>query len=84
MVRHSHNAIITRSVNAEYPIEVTEEGIVISFNDEHRQKVEFLFEVTEEGIVICVNEEQQCNNCDIMEQFDFNGLEIMFPISDGK
>ena len=46
---------------AEFPIEVTEEGIVICVNDEHPQKEEFPIEVTEEGIVICVNDEHFLN-----------------------
>ena len=44
---------------AEFPIEVTEVGIVICVKDEHLEKAFSPIEVTEEGIsnVICANNE---------------------------
>ena len=51
--------ILISGGKAEISIEVTEEEIVISFNDEHSSKACFPIEVTEEGIVISVNDEQQ-------------------------
>ena len=44
-------------MKALFPIDITEEGIVICVNDEHPLKALFPIEVTEEGIVICVNAE---------------------------
>ena len=43
-----------------YPIEVTEERIIICVNDDHLSIILFPIELTEEGIsnVICINDEQ--------------------------
>ena len=42
-------------------MEVTEEGIVISLNDEHPLNANYPIEVTEEGIVISLNDEHLLN-----------------------
>ena len=40
------------------PINVTEDGIVICFNDEHEEKALDPISVTDDGIKTCVSDEQ--------------------------
>ena len=43
-------------INADFPIDLTDDGIDISVNDEHSIKEEFLIKVTDEGIINFFND----------------------------
>mgnify|MGYP006894204049 CR=1 FL=1 len=45
-------------LNAKLPIEVTDDGIEICFNEIQPSKEESPIEVTDDGIIICFNDEQ--------------------------
>ena len=65
-----------QSLKAQFPIEVTEEGISISANVEHWINEESPIVVTEEGIAICVNEGISKNDKFTID--GFNETKVMF------
>ena len=53
--------IFLHSLKADFPIEITDEGIVICASSKHPLNARLSIDVTEEGIDICFNDEHPMN-----------------------